>query len=46
MTKSRTKIKEVLQLQAGIPVQVKGWVRTKRDIKNIHLYSSERRLYS
>ncbi|MFY9116558.1 MAG: asparagine--tRNA ligase [Bacteroidales bacterium] len=35
MTTSRTKIKEALQLQAGVPVQVKGWVRTKRDIKNI-----------
>ncbi|NLA15574.1 MAG: asparagine--tRNA ligase [Bacteroidales bacterium] len=35
MTKSRTKIKDVLQMQAGNPVQVKGWVRTKRGIKNI-----------
>ena len=22
-------------MQAGVPVQVKGWVRTKRSIKNI-----------
>jgi asparaginyl-tRNA synthetase len=35
MTKSRTKIKDILQMQAGVPVQVKGWVRTKRSIKNI-----------
>jgi asparaginyl-tRNA synthetase len=35
MTKSRTKIKNILQMQAGVPVQVKGWVRTKRSIKNI-----------
>jgi asparaginyl-tRNA synthetase len=35
MTKSRIKIKDILQMQAGVPVQVKGWVRTKRSIKNI-----------
>ena len=30
MTKSRIKIVDLLKMQAGIPVMVKGWVRTKR----------------
>ncbi|HOG24925.1 MAG TPA: asparagine--tRNA ligase [Bacteroidales bacterium] len=35
MIKSRTKIVDLLKMQAGIPVMVKGWVRTKRGNKNI-----------
>lgn len=35
MIKSRTKIVDLLKMQAGIPVLVKGWVRTKRGNKNI-----------
>jgi len=31
----RIKVSELLKLQAGIDVQVKGWVRTKRGNKNI-----------
>ncbi len=35
MIKSRTRIIDLLKMQAGITVQVKGWVRTKRGNKNI-----------
>lgn len=35
MIKSRTRIIDLLKMQAGNPVQVKGWVRTKRGNKNI-----------
>ncbi|HBG54251.1 MAG TPA: asparagine--tRNA ligase, partial [Rikenellaceae bacterium] len=35
MTKSRTKIVDLLKIQAGVTVLVKGWVRTKRGNKNI-----------
>ncbi|HHV04560.1 MAG: asparagine--tRNA ligase [Bacteroidales bacterium] len=35
MTKSRTKIIDILKMQPGVPVLVKGWVRTKRGNKKI-----------
>ncbi|MCK9347056.1 MAG: asparagine--tRNA ligase [Bacteroidales bacterium] len=35
MTKSRTKITDILKMQPGVPVLVKGWVRTKRGNKKI-----------
>ncbi|MDY0239100.1 MAG: asparagine--tRNA ligase [Bacteroidales bacterium] len=35
MTKSRTRIIDLLKMQAGVTVQAKGWVRTKRGNKNI-----------
>ncbi|MFA7182663.1 MAG: OB-fold nucleic acid binding domain-containing protein, partial [Bacteroidales bacterium] len=35
MTTSRIKINNLLKMQPGVQVQVKGWVRTKRGNKNI-----------